>query len=141
MNHWLLKTEPGTYSFAQMMREGTARWDGVASPAALIHLRAMRRGDSALIYHSGAEKAVVGLARVAGAPYPDPALDDPRRVVVDLEAVGPLGKPIPLSEIKPDPRFRNLGLVRISRLSVMPVSDPEWRALLSLGGPIPKKHR
>jgi len=101
MNRWLLKTEPGTYSFAQLMREGTARWDGVASPAALIHLRAMCRGDPALIYHSGAEKAVIGLARVAGAPYADPALDDPRRVVVDLEAVGPLARPVPLSaEVK-----------------------------------------
>ena len=129
MNRWLLKTEPGTYSFAQLMREGTARWDGVASPAALIHLRAMCRGDPALIYHSGAEKAVIGLARVAGAPYADPALDDPRRVVVDLEAVGPLARPVPLSAIKPDPRFRNLGLVRISRLSVMPVSDDEWQRI------------
>ena len=116
MNRWLLKTEPSTYSFGQLLGDHTTRWDGVSSPAALINLRAMRRGDEVMVYHSGAETAVVGLARVASDPYPDPKLTDPRRVVVDIQGVRPLGTPIPLSAIKSDHRFRELGLVRISRL-------------------------
>lgn len=140
MNYWLLKTEPGTYSFADLAREKTARWDGVSAPAALASIRAMKRGDDALIYHTGGEKAVVGLARVASDPYPDPAARDPRLVVVDIGAVAPLDVPVPLATIKADPRFRDLGLVRIGRLSVMPVSPAQWEALLELGG-VPKKNR
>lgn len=132
MAHWLLKTEPGTYSFPDLLRDRTTAWEGISSPAALLHLRAMKRGDDALIYHSGAERAVVGLARVTSDPYADPALDDPRRVVVDIAAVRPLLRPVPLATIKADPRFRNLGLVRISRLSVMPVTTAEWAGLLAL---------
>lgn len=132
MAHWLLKTEPGTYSFPDLLRDRTTAWEGISSPAALLHLRAMKRGDDALIYHSGAERAVVGLARVTSDPYADPALDDPRRVVVDVAAVRPLLRPVPLATIKADPRFRNLGLVRISRLSVMPVTTAEWAGLLAL---------
>jgi predicted RNA-binding protein with PUA-like domain len=127
---WLLKSEPGTYSFSDLVREGRACWDGVSNPAALGHLRAMKKGDEALFYHTGAEKAIVGLARIVSDPYPDPKLDDPRRVVVDVAAVRPLEHPVTLSAVKADPRFRNLGLVRIGRLSVMPVSPEEWKALL-----------
>ncbi|HEX7023684.1 MAG TPA: EVE domain-containing protein [Gemmatimonadales bacterium] len=132
MAHWLLKTEPGTYSFPDLLRDRTTAWEGISSPAALLHLRAMKRGDDALIYHSGAERAVVGLARVTSDPYPDPALDDPKRMVVDVAAGKPLLRPVPLATIKADPRFRNLGLVRISRLSVMPVTGAEWESLLAL---------
>ena len=133
-NHWLLKTEPSTYSYSDLLRDGRTTWDGVSSPAALIHLRAMRKNDEALIYHSGVEKAVVGLARLASDPYPDPKLSDPRRVVVDLVPVRSLGTPITLSAIKADRRFKDFALVRISRLSVMPVSEREWAALQELAG-------
>src|SRR5260221_8471441 len=96
-NRWLLKTEPSTYAFADLLREGRTRGEGVSSPAALIHLRAMKTGDEALIYHSGSEKAVVGLARLASDPYPDPELGDPKRVVVDLVPLRTLPHPIPLA--------------------------------------------
>ena len=141
MAMWLLKSEPGTYSFSDLVRDGTTCWDGVSAPAALIHLRAMKRGDDALIYHTGDEKAVVGLARIASDPYPDPSADDPRRVVVDISAVAQLISPVTLAVVKADPRFKDFGLVRIGRLSVMPVSPVQWKALLDLGGGIPKKTR
>jgi predicted RNA-binding protein with PUA-like domain len=132
MNRWLVKSEPGTYAFADLLKDGSTRWDGISAPAALLHLRGMRRGDEVLFYHSGAEPAVVGLARAVSDPYPDPALGEPRRVVIDLQGVRALVRPVPLAEIKADRRFKNFGLVRISRLSVMPVSEAEWRALLAL---------
>lgn len=132
MNHWLLKTEPGTYSFDDLLRDKVTRWDGVSAPAALNSLRAMKEGDAAFIYHTGDEKAIVGVARIAGAPYADPTLGDPKRVVIDIEAVRPLRRPIPLSAVKADGRFNDLGLVRIGRLSVMPVSPVQWKALLEL---------
>lgn len=118
---WLLKTEPTTYSFDQLARDSRTVWDGIRNAQALIHLRAMRRADEVLVYHSGAERAVVGLAAVVSDPYPDPKLADPRRVVVDLAAVGPLPRPVPLAAIKAEPALRDLALVRNSRLSVMPV--------------------
>ena len=133
-NHWLLKTEPSTYSFADLLRDRRTTWDGVSNPAALINLRAMRKDDEALIYHSGDEKAVVGLARLASDPYPDPKLTDPRRVVVDLVPVRSLATPITLSAIKADRRFKDFALVRIPRLSVMPVSEREWAALMAIEG-------
>jgi predicted RNA-binding protein with PUA-like domain len=132
VNHWLLKTEPSTYSYADLAREQVTTWDGVSNPTALRHLRAMRNGDQALVYHTGDEKAVVGVARIVSNPFPDPALKDPKRVVVDLAPVRALPKPIPLAAVKADPRFAQFALVRISRLSVMPVSPEEWKALLAL---------
>jgi predicted RNA-binding protein with PUA-like domain len=139
---WLVKSEPGTYSFSDLVRDGSTCWDGVSNPVALKHLRAMKKGDQVLFYHTGTEKAVVGLARVSGNPYPDPRLEDPKRVVVDLAAVRPLGQAVSLAAIKADSRFKNLGLVRIGRLSVMPVSAGEWQALLDLSrAGIPNKTR
>lgn len=132
-NRWILKSEPTTYSHADLTREGTTVWDGVRNAAALIHLRAMRRGDQVMVYHSGAEKAVVGLATVASDPYPDPAAGDPRWAVVQLAAGPALASPVPLAALKADPAFADLGLVRISRLSVMPVSAAQWRRIRSLG--------
>ncbi len=132
-NRWILKSEPSTYSFDQLLADRETVWDGVRNAAALIHIRAMRRGDLALIYHSGAEKAVVGLATVASDPYPDPAAGDPRWAVVRLRADRALATPVPLAAIKAEPLFADLGLVRISRLSVMPVTAPQWRRLLALG--------
>jgi predicted RNA-binding protein with PUA-like domain len=130
---WILKTEPSEYSFADLRREGRARWDGIANAVALKHLRTMRRGDRALIYHTGEEKRMVGLATVASDPYPDPAGDDERSVVVDLEPGEPLAVPVTLAQVKADPAFADLALVRMSRLSVVPVPEPLWKRLLEMG--------
>ena len=132
MNRWLLKTEPSTYAWADLVRERRATWDGVSNPTALGHLRAMRKGDEAFVYHTGEEKAIVGIARVASDPYPDPKLSDPKRVVVDLEPVRALKAPVTLASVKVDKRFADFALVRISRLSVMPVTAAQWEALLAL---------
>lgn len=132
MSRWLLKTEPSTYAFADLVRDGRTTWDGVSNPVALGHLRAMKKGDEALVYHTGDEKAAVGIARVASDPYPDPKQKDPRLVVVDLEPVRALPRPVTLRAVKADPRFADFALVRISRLSVMPVTDAQWKALLAL---------
>lgn len=131
-NSWLLKTEPSTYSFGDLLRDKRTTWDGVSNPVALRHLRTMRKGDQAFVYHTGAEKAIVGIARIASDPYPDPKLDDPRRVVVDLEPVRPLPKPVSLAAVKADRQFADFELVRISRLSVMSVAPDRWKALLAM---------
>ncbi len=128
-NSWILKTEPGTYSWDDLVRDRKTVWEGVASNAALIHLRAMRAGDEALIYHSGADKAIVGVATIVKGAYADPKLDDPKRVVVDVKADHPLKAPVTLAAIKAERGLATLALVRISRLSCMPVSL-EHRALL-----------
>ena len=131
-NSWLLKTEPSTYSFDDLVRDKRTTWDGVSNPVALSHLRAMRKGDQAFVYHTGAEKAIVGIARITGDPRPDPKLEDPRLVVVELEPVRALRKPVSLAAVKADRRFAAFALVRISRLSVMPVSPDFWKALLAM---------
>lgn len=132
MAYWILKTEPSTYSFSDLVREHTTVWDGVANAQALINIRSMQPGDEVLIYHSGDERAIVGFARIVNEAYPDPKLDDPKRVVVDVEAGRPLQQPIPLSTIKADPAFADFALVRQSRLSVVPVSDHHWQRLMDL---------
>jgi predicted RNA-binding protein with PUA-like domain len=133
MAYWILKTEPSTYSLADLQKAGRATWDGVANPVALKHLREMTVGDDVLIYHTGDEKAVVGHARVVKAAYPDPKQDDPRLVVVDLEAGKSLKAPVTLKAIKADPAFADLALVRQGRLSVVPVPAPLWTRLLKMG--------
>jgi predicted RNA-binding protein with PUA-like domain len=132
--HWVLKTEPSTYGFPDLVRERRTRWEGVSNAVALKHLRSMLEGDAALIYHTGNEKSLVGLARIASAPYPDPAQKDERLVVVDVEAGKPLPRPVSLAEIKADPAFKDLGLVRLSRLSVVPVEPDQWKRLLAMAG-------
>ncbi|HEX6289546.1 MAG TPA: EVE domain-containing protein [Herpetosiphonaceae bacterium] len=134
MAYWILKTEPSSYAFADLEREGRTVWDGVANAQALIHIRAMHSGDEALIYHSGDERAAVGLARIVSEPYADPQLDDPKRVVVDVAAVRRLSQLINLSAIKARPEFADFGLVRQSRLSVVPVSADQWQSLLHMAG-------
>jgi predicted RNA-binding protein with PUA-like domain len=131
-NYWLLKTEPSTFSFDQLERDGKTAWDGVRNNLALMHLRAMKPNDRLLIYHSGATKAVVGMARVTSKPYPDPKQQDPRWVVIDVVPDGRLAKPVSLATIKADSAFADFPLVRMSRLSVMPVSPEHWSRLLSL---------
>ena len=127
--HWLLKTEPSTYSWNDLVREKTTTWEGVTNPVALKHLAAMERGDNALIYHTGKEKAVVGLARVTRSAYPDPGARDPRQPVVDIEAVRPLSRAVPLTEIKADSLFAESPLVRQGRLSVVPLTDEQFARL------------
>lgn len=134
MAYWLLKSEPTVYSYADLERDGTTVWDGVANNAALIHIRAMQPGDLALIYHTGDERRAVGLAEVISAPYPDPKADDPKLVVVDVRAVRPLPTPVELSAVKADPFFADFALVRQGRLSVVPVNAAQWETLLALAG-------
>jgi len=133
-NYWLLKTEPDHYSYADLARDGATVWDGVSNNAALIHIRNMRPGDLALIYHTGDERQAVGLAEVTSAPYPDPKLDDPKLVVVDVKALRPLAQPITLAAIKADPAFTDFALVRQGRLSVVPVTPEQWRKLMEMAG-------
>jgi predicted RNA-binding protein with PUA-like domain len=130
---WILKTEPSTYGWDDLVREETTVWEGVASAAALIHLRAMSRGDEALIYHSGAGKAIIGIACIVSDPYPDPKLADPKRVVINVEPLRPLKRPVALAAIKAERGLALLGLVRISRLSCMPVSAVQRAILRTLG--------
>jgi predicted RNA-binding protein with PUA-like domain len=129
---WLLKSDPETYSFSDLEREGRTRWDGVSNNLALKHLRSIRKGDTALIYHTGEERALVGTAEVMSDPYPDPNLKDPRLVVVDLKVGRRLPRSVPLDEIKREPGFENFDLVRLPRLSVMPVSEAQWQELMRL---------
>ncbi len=133
MNHWILKTEPSTYSYADLEQAGTAVWDGVKNNLALKHLRAMAAGDRAIIYHSGEVRAAVGLAEITKAAYPDPQGREPKFVVVELRAAGALNKPVLLSAIRKDAPLTDLGLVRMPRLSVMPCSEAQYRRLVEMG--------
>ena len=130
MAHWILKTEPSTYSFDRLVRERNTRWDGVTNSVALKHIRAMQRGDEVMIYHTGDEKAVVGLATVASAPYPDPT--DAKLEVVDIAAGKALPRPVTLGEIRKEAVLRDLALVRMPRLSVVPATEAQWRKLLQM---------
>lgn len=132
-SYWLLKTEPSTYSFDRLVTEGQAVWDGVRNNLALKYLREMKAGDQILIYHSGSDKAVVGQAKVVRAAYPDPNGDDPKLVVVDLVPAGRLAKPVPLSAVKAEPSLADLPLVRMPRLSVMPVPSEAWKKIVAMG--------
>lgn len=132
--HWILKTEPTTYSFADLQKAKRAVWDGVKNAVALKNLRQMQPGDRALIYHTGDEKAVVGVAEILSAAYPDPKAKDPKLVVVDLKAVKPLPRPVTLAAIKADKTFADLALVRIGRLSVSGASAAQWNRLIAMGG-------
>jgi predicted RNA-binding protein with PUA-like domain len=132
--YWILKTDADSYPYDQLERERRTVWDGVTNALALKHIRSMAPGDAALIYHSNVGKDIVGLARIASAPYADPKHNDPRLAVVDLEADRRLPKPVPLAAVKADPAFAELGLVRMSRLSVIPVPPAQWKRLLQMGG-------
>jgi predicted RNA-binding protein with PUA-like domain len=129
---WILKTEPGDYSYADLERDGRTLWGGVSNNAALKHMRSMQPGDEALIYHTGDERRAVGLAQIVSAPYPDPQLDDEKLVVVDVVPLRALATPVTLAMIKADDFFADFALVRQGRLSVVPVSAPQWQRLLSL---------
>jgi predicted RNA-binding protein with PUA-like domain len=132
MAYWLLKTEPSTYSWDDLARDKTTVWDGVTNPVALKHIRAMKRGDTALIYHTGDERAIVGTAAVQSDAFPDPKADDDRIVVVKLAAGQKLPRPVTLDQVKSDAVFAGWELVRIGRLSVMPVPPKMWKRIEQL---------
>lgn len=130
MAYWLLKTEPGTYSFADLVREKTARWDGISNPVALRNVKNARPGDGVALYHTGSEKAAVGLAEIASEPYADPK--DPALTVIDVKAGAPLAHPVTLATMKADPAFADSPLVKQGRLSFVPLTDAQWARLLVL---------
>ena len=126
MAYWLFKEEPDHYSLLDLFRDKRTVWAGVENNLALKHLRSVHKGDRVLYYHTGKEKAVVGVMEVVKDAYPDPERDDPRFVVVDVKPVLRLDRPVPLAEIKANSIFADFALVRISRLSVMPVTNEQW---------------
>ena len=132
MAYWLFKEESTHYSFADLERDGHAVWSGVTNAVALQNLRKTAKGDQVLYYHSGKEKAIVGVAEIVKAAYPDPAEKDEKLVVVDIKPVRRLARPVTLAEIKAEKTFAEWELVRISRLSVMPVSPAHWRRIEEL---------
>jgi predicted RNA-binding protein with PUA-like domain len=133
MKHWLLKTEPECYSWDDLVRDKRATWDGVANALALKHMRTMKKGDNAFIYHTGGERAIIGVAEVASDPYPDPKEMNEKLVVVDLKLGKKLSRAVTLDEIKNDPAFEGWELLRISRLGVMPVSAAMWERIEKMG--------
>jgi predicted RNA-binding protein with PUA-like domain len=132
MAHWLLKTEPTCYSWDDLVRDKRATWDGVANNTALKHIRTMKKGDLALIYHTGDERTAIGLAEITSNAYPDPKEDDDRLVVVDLKPKRKLPHGVTISDIKADPTFAGWDFIRISRLSVVPVPEKMWKRLFQL---------
>ena len=134
MARFLVKTEPSTYSFADLRHDRRTVWDGVSNPVALRHLATSRKGDTVVVYHTGDEKQAVGIASASSDAYPDPKLDDPRRVVVDLKPERPLARPVPLGQVKLDALLRTSDLARLPRLSVMPLTEAQFQRLIELAG-------
>ena len=132
MAHWLMKSEPDVYSWADLVRDGATDWDGVRNNAARLHLRAMKPGDTAFFYHSGDERAVVGIMAIAGEGKPDG--DDGAWVKIPVAPAEPLPRPVTLKEIKAEPALTTMELVRQSRLSVSPVREEEWALILKMAG-------
>ncbi len=130
MAYWLFKQEPSTYSYSQLESDRTTVWDGVRNNLALKHLRSVKKGDKALFYHTGEEKQAVGIMEIISDPYPDPK--DKSLVVVDVRPAGRLAKPVTLDAIKRDQAFSGWELVRISRLSVMPVPEKLWNRIIKM---------
>ena len=131
MAYWLMKSEPGSYSWNQLLGDRSTEWDGVRNPAARLHLRAMKTGDEAFFYHSGDERQIVGIMRIAREAQPDPK--DANWVSVAVEPVRAFG-PVTLKQIKAEPKLAKMELIRQSRLSVAPVRDDEWKTILKLAG-------
>ncbi len=132
--NWLIKEEPDHYSFDDLIRDGRTAWSGVRNPLAQKHLQSMRKGDRILFYHTGDAKAVVGIAKAASAPYPDPADKTGKLYAIDVAPVNKLKSPVTLAAVKADKAFASFPLVRISRLSVMPVTDDEWKRIETMAG-------
>lgn len=132
MAYWLMKSEPDSYSWSDLVRDSGTEWDGVRNNAARLHLRAMKVGDEAFLYHSMSDKAVVGIMRITRAAQPDPR--DADWVSVRVEPVRKLAKPVTLAAIKAEPKLAKMELIRQSRLSVAPVRDDEWKLVLKIAG-------
>jgi predicted RNA-binding protein with PUA-like domain len=132
-NHWMVKQEPETYSWDDFVKEGRTDWTGVRNYQARNNLREMKPGDRVLFYHSGKDKAVVGIAEVVKSAYPDPTADDPQWVAVDLKPVKPLSAPVQLAAIRYDKRLSGLPLIRQSQLSVMPLTKDEFEVIVGMG--------
>lgn len=133
MAYWLVKSEPGTWSWDDQVRDGTTHWDGVRNYQASNNLKAMKKGDRCFFYHSVNEKQIVGIVEVVKEYYPDPSDPKGRFGMVDVKAVKPFKRPVTLAEIKDEPRLEEMALIRQSRLSVMPVSDEQWNLILAMG--------
>lgn len=134
MKHWLMKSEPQTYSWDDLLRDGKTRWDGVRNFQARNNIRAMQPGDMAFFYHSGEERSIAGVARVASAPYPDPTAKEGDWTVVDVEPAFALRQAVTLDRIKQESALGQMALLRQSRLSVQPVAKAEFDAIVKIGG-------
>jgi predicted RNA-binding protein with PUA-like domain len=132
--NWLFKEEPENYSFDAFAKDGRTVWSGVKNPVAQKHLHAVKKGDRVFYYHTGKERAVIGIAKALGDAYPDPKDASGKAAVVDIGPVKKLARPVTLAEVKADPAFKTFALVRISRLSVMPVTDAEWTRIEAKAG-------
>ncbi len=134
MSYWLVKSEPSTYSWDQLEKDKQTVWDGIRNYAARIHLKAMKKGDEVLFYHSNEGMEIVGIAKVSKEFYQDPTTKEETWVVVDLTPYKKLKKPVSLAQIKTDKRLANMALVRLGRLSVQPVTDAEWKVVMEMAG-------
>ena len=134
MTIWLLKTEPNEFSFDDLVERVVEPWDGVSNPTALANLRAAQVGETAVIYHTGSERQAVGLATVERTAYPDPKLNNDRLIVIDVRAGARLPRPVKLEQIKTDSRFATSPLVKMGRLSVVPLTNEQYAAILELAG-------
>ena len=133
MAYWLMKSEPGAWSWEDQVKDGTAEWDGVRNHQASNNMKAMKKGDKAFFYHSVNEKRIVGIVTIAKEYYPDPTDKSGRFGMVDVTALRPFKKPVTLANVKGESRLEDLALVRQSRLSVMPISDDEWQLICAMG--------
>ena len=133
-NRWLFKTEPSAYSFQQLAKDKRTVWDGVKNNLALKNLKGIKKGDPILIYHTGDEKAAVGTARALSDAYPDPVKKDPKLLVVEIEAGKALSRAVTLAEIKAKAKLKSFDLVRLPRLSVMPVGEEQWKIIEEMAG-------
>jgi predicted RNA-binding protein with PUA-like domain len=134
MAYWLVKSEPSSYSWDDLVKEGQTCWSGIRNYAARGHLKNMKKGDEVFFYHSNEGTEIVGIAKVVKEHYQDPTTDDDRWVAVDLKPVRKLKKPVTLADIKKDKRLANMALVRIGRLSTQPVTENEWKVVMQLAG-------
>jgi predicted RNA-binding protein with PUA-like domain len=134
MSHWLLKSEPSTYSWSDLVKEGRTNWNGVRNFQAAKNLKTMKRGDRAFFYHSGEERAIVGIVEIVKEAYPDPSDATGRFVMVDVKALEPVPRPVTLAAMKAEKGLADLALLRQGRLSVVPVAAEEWRVISKMGG-------
>jgi predicted RNA-binding protein with PUA-like domain len=134
MAHWLIKSEPEVYSWDQLNKDKHTRWDGIRNYAARLHLKSMKKGDEVFFYHSNKGTEIIGIAAVTKEAYPDPTSDDPAWFAVDIKPLKKLKNPVTLDQIKKEKKLAAMSLVRISRLSVQPVSEEEWKIIMKMGG-------